>query len=234
MAQQNQRGRKFIKQLPTRLRMNCPDTLNDLDEAVAALRHVAPDCAPPHYMLRDVLNAGARIGFRHNNRAYLRHLAMKAATTEGNVLECGSGISSLLLAITAGRRQLQVHSFEHNREQHQLLSGLVERYRLHNITVHHTPIISYGGFDWYDFPENLLCDNFQLVICDGPARHLTDSGRYGLFPCMRERLDPNCRVIMDDAHRKIDRRVIRRWRHEHTIEVQNFGRFMQFAEITCV
>lgn len=234
MVEHNQRGKKFFKQLPTRMRLNCPDALNDMDEAVAMLRQVAPESTPPNYMVHELLLAGSRLGFRQNSRAYLRHMAHKAANADGDVLECGSGLSSLLLAMTAARRGMEVHTFEHNPKAAQQLAELLERYRLRNITVHHTPIVSYGGFDWYDFDADKLSKNFRLVICDGPARHLTDSGRYGLFPCMRERLDPRSKVIMDDSHHRIDRRVIRRWRREHTIEVQSFGRFLQFAEITCM
>ena len=228
------RGRKLLKQLPTRIRLGCPNPLNTLDEAIAALRVVDPSCAPPTYMISDLQWVGACLGFRQNSRAYLRHMAQKATSVEGDVLECGSGLSSLLLAVTAGRLGHRVHTFEHDLECQRKLMSLVQRYRLKNITVHHTPIQSYGGFDWYELPKAHLGDNFQLVICDGPARHLTDSGRYGLFPIMRDRLDAQCRVIMDDSNRSIDRHVIRKWRKEHQIEVQSFGRFLQFAEITCI
>jgi hypothetical protein len=232
--EKSKRGRKFIKQLPSRLRMGCPNPLNALDECVAALRHVDLTCAPPWYMIRDLQCAGTLMGFRHNSRAYLRHMAQKAVATEGDVLECGSGLSTLLLAITAGRRGLRVHTFEHHPGCHRRLQGLIERYHLRNITVHQTPIRSYGDFDWYDCPPHKLSERFRLVICDGPTRHLTDSGRYGLLPVMRDRLDPHCKVIMDDSHHSLDRNVIHRWRREHGIEVQSFGRFLQFAEITCL
>jgi len=228
------RGRKLFKQLPARLQMGSPNPLNRLDEAIAALRVVDPNCTPPTYMVRDLQWVGSLLGFRQNNRAYLRHMAQKASMVEGDVLECGSGLSSLLLAITAGRRGHRVHTFEHDAQTQRKLRNLVERYRLENITVHHVPIRSYGGFDWYDVPRDHISHNFHLVICDGPARHLTDSGRYGLFPMMRDRLDPQCRVMMDDSNRSIDRYVIRRWRKEHQIQVQSFGRFLQFAEITCI
>lgn len=229
-----QRGRKFIKQLPSRVRMGCLNPLNTLDESIAALRVVDPNCIPPTYMISDLQWVGSLLGFRQNSRAYLRHMAQKASSVQGNILECGSGLSSLMLAITAGRRGHHIHTFEHDVETQRKLQGLVARYRLRNITIHHTPIRSYGDFDWYDVPHAKLCPEYQLVICDGPARHLTDSGRYGLFPIMRDRLDPHCRVIMDDSNRSIDRHVIRRWRKEHQIEVQSFGRFLQFAEITCI
>jgi hypothetical protein len=234
MPESSKRGRKFIKQLPSRLRMGCPNPLNALDECVAALRHVELGCTPPGYMIRDLQCAGTLMGFRQNSRAYLHHMAQKAVATEGDVLECGSGLSTLLLAITAARRGLHVHTFEHNPVCHRRLQGLIDRYHLRNIQLHQTPIRSYGDFDWYDCKPDLLSRRFRLVICDGPTRHLTDSGRYGLLPVMRERLDPLCKVILDDSHHSLDRRVIHRWRREHSIEVQSFGRFLQFAEITCI
>lgn len=230
----NCRGCKWVKQLPARLRLQSPDPLSRLDEAIAAMKVVDASCTPPTYMIGDLQWIGAVLGFRPNSRGYLRHMATKAVNTSGDVLECGSGLSTLLLAVTAGRQGHRVHTFEHDKASHRKLLGLIERYHLDNVTVHHVPIRSYGSFDWYDIPPSCDSENFQLVICDGPARHLTDSGRYGLFPVMRERLNPHCRVIMDDSNRSLERHVIGRWRKEQRIEVQSFGRFLQFAEIVCV
>jgi hypothetical protein len=234
MTTRQSRGYRFFKQLPTRFQMGCPNALNSLDEAIAALRVVDPTCTPPGYMIGDLQRVGSVLGFRPNSRGYLRHMAGKANTTPGDVLECGSGLSTLLLAITAGRLGHHVHTFEHDSDCRDKLHRLIERYHLRNVTVHHTPIRSYGSFDWYELPDSDLSRNFSLVICDGPAKHLTDSGRYGLFPVMRGLLDPHCRVILDDSNGSIDRRVIHRWRKEHQIEVHSFGRFLQFAEIVCV
>ena len=185
---QNCRGTKWIKQLPARMRIQSPDPINRLDEAIAALKVVDPSCTPPTYMIGDLQWIGSVLGFRPNSRGYLRHMATKAVNSNGDVLECGSGLSSLLLAVTAGRQGHHVHTFEHDTGCHQKLLALVDRYHLSNITIHHAPIRSYGNFDWYDIPSSCGSDNFQLVICDGPARHLTDSGHYGLFPVMRQRL----------------------------------------------
>ena len=230
----NGRGRKWIKQVPARLRIQSPDPLSRLDEAIAALKVVDATCTPPTYMIGDLQWVGSVLGFRPNSRGYLRHMATKAVNSHGDVLECGSVLSTLLLAVTAGRQGHRVHTFEHDSAAHTKLLQLVERYHLENVTVHHAPIRSYGSFDWYDIPSSCDSENFQLVICDGPARHLTYSGRYGLFPVMRNRLNPHCRVIMDDSNRSLERHVIGRWRKEHRIEVQSFGRFLQFAEIVCV
>jgi hypothetical protein len=224
----------LLKQLPTRLRLGALDPLARLDEAIAALKVVDSSCTPPTYMIGDLQWIGATMGFRPNSRGYLRHMATKAVNTTGDVLECGSGLSTLLLAITAGRQGNQVHTFEHDASCTKKLRHLIERYQLSNVTVHHAPIRSYGRFDWYDIPSACSSEGFNLVICDGPSKRLTDSGRYGLFPVMQERLDPRCRVIMDDSNRSIDQHVIGRWRKEHRIEVQSFGRFLQFAEIVCV
>ena len=120
--------------------MSCPNALNTLDEAIAALRVVDPSCAPPSYMIADLQSVGSVLGFRPNSRGYLRHMADKATTATGDVLECGSGLSTLLLAITAGRRGQRVHTFEHDTTCHKRLRQLIERYRLRNVTVHHTPI----------------------------------------------------------------------------------------------
>jgi len=234
MSEECWRGKALLKQLPTRWKLGRRDALTRLDECIASLRYVESSCVPPTYMVHELQQIGQKLGFRQNSRGYLRHMAQKAVHSEGNILECGSGLSTLLLSVTAGRQGHIVDCFEHDAIAQKRLCCLLERYHLQNVRVHHTPIRSYGDFDWYQLPRTKLAEQFQLVICDGPSRHLTDSGRYGLFPVMRDQLNSQCRVIMDDSNKRIDRHVIHRWRKEQQIEVQSYGRFLQFAEIVCV
>jgi hypothetical protein len=54
---------------------------------------------------------------------------------------------------------------------------------------------------------------FALVVCDGPP-YDTKGGRYGLVPRMRERLQPGCVILLDDAYREQERAIARRWKAE--------------------
>src|ERR1700741_4417801 len=50
------------------------------------------------------------------NIDYLEEVARNAATTDGPILECGSGLTTLLLGMLAGRRGVKVRSLEHSNE----------------------------------------------------------------------------------------------------------------------
>lgn len=45
-----------------------------------------------------------------------------------------------------------------------------------------------------EFPQT-----FALVICDGPPNWTTPGARYGLIPVMRDRLQKDWNILLDDA-----------------------------------
>jgi hypothetical protein len=50
---------------------------------------------------------------------YLDEVVKRAVTISGPVLECGSGLSTLLLGLFAARRGVQVWTLEHDRERYE-------------------------------------------------------------------------------------------------------------------
>ena len=76
------------------------------------------------------------------------------------------------------------------------------------------PLCDYGEYTWYSPPVAEMPRHVQLVICDGPAAS-TPRGRYGLFPVMRSRLANQCIVLVDDANREGERKMLERWEREH-------------------
>jgi hypothetical protein len=54
---------------------------------------------------------------------------------------------------------------------------------------------------------------FSLVICDGPPGS-TKGGRYGLLPVMGDRLPPGSTILLDDAGRADEAKLIKRWESE--------------------
>jgi hypothetical protein len=59
----------------------------------------------------------------------------------------------------------------------------------------------------------MRADSFALVVCDGPPGS-TKGGRFGLVPIMRERLEPGCVILLDDASREQELAIARRWEAE--------------------
>jgi hypothetical protein len=141
----------------------------------------------------------------------LREIAMRAVKCSGHILECGSGISTIVLGLVGH----SVWSLEHNHEWYQRVKLVVRRLRL-PVQVFHTPLKSYGGFEWYDVAR-LQFPMFQLVICDGPPGATTNGGRYGLLPLLSRNLEPNAAIMLDDANRQQELDILSRWEREFGI-----------------
>jgi len=83
---------------------------------------------------------------------YLREVVASAEKAKGPILECGSGLTTLMMGAIASRRGIQLHSLEHNPEWHARVSEAIEQFHLTNVTVHLAPLRDFGSFDWYDVP----------------------------------------------------------------------------------
>lgn len=144
---------------------------------------------------------------------YLEEVAARGLETRGPVLECGSGLTSVLLGLTAGRRGFETWSLEHYTEWRERVASALARGRVERVRVCDAPLRSYDGFDWYDPPLASMPEAFALVVCDGPPG-MTKGGRYGLLPVMRERLGAGAIILLDDAEREGEADVLGRWSRE--------------------
>jgi hypothetical protein len=179
----------------------------------AAMRRFAADpeaaLAPGNSVLAELISAWGNPGWSAQQE-YLRMCITQALRCDGPSLECGSGLSTLLLGVVAQRRGHAHWALEHQREWSVRVRRDLARYGLSAVRLHTAALKSYDGFDWYDPPLADMPAQFSLVVCDGPPSG-TPGGRYGLVPVMREHLRPGCVILLDDAWREDERAVARRW-----------------------
>lgn len=161
-----------------------------------------------------------------NNESYSAAAAFLESTFNhsqvcpGTVLECGSGLTSLLLAYVRTQRRKQVFSLENDPGWLASTRSKLAEYGFHTDFLLHTALVDYGSFTWYDvsaLPEE--CRDIGLVICDGPPGD-TPGGRYGLLPLMIDRMRPDCLILMDDTSRAQEEAIVERWRREFGIVVR--------------
>ena len=143
---------------------------------------------------------------------YLAAAIEAARRTPGRILECGCGLSTLVLGIEASRSGTEVVTLEHDSYWAKRMRRTLERHRIECVTVLHAPLRSYGSFIWYDVRRGELSSGFSLVICDGPPAEL--GGRYGLLPVAHRRLQADAEVLLDDVARDGERAVLTRWKNE--------------------
>ena len=144
---------------------------------------------------------------------YLEEVARLASATRGPVLECGSGLTTLLVGLLAGRRGVETWALEHSPEWHARVAEVVRHQRIPNVRLRLAPLRDYGGFEWYEPPAEDWPREFRLIVCDGPPG-ATRGGRYGLLPVVGPRLAPDALILLDDAGREGEREVLRRWETE--------------------
>jgi hypothetical protein len=153
----------------------------------------------------------------------------RAWHTRGPVLECGSGLSTLLLGIAAEWQGYDVYSLEHDDAWRVRVLEAVDRLKLERVKVISAPLITHSGYAWYDAPGNFPSE-FTLVLCDGPPA-ATLGGRYGLLPELRPSLAPDCVILLDDAARDGEQEVLRRWTEEHQVTHSMSGTEKPFAVV---
>jgi hypothetical protein len=133
-----------------------------------------------------------------------------ATSARGPVLEYGSGLTTLLLALHLGHQAAwsleQMEEWQRRVQTRLRLAGTGANVLL-------APLTSYGSFQWYDVPAALPRDEFRLVVCDGPPG-TTPGGRYGLLPILGERLPKGAVILLDDAQRLGEQAVLQCWEKE--------------------
>ncbi|MGZ4314361.1 MAG: hypothetical protein ACXVRK_00780 [Gaiellaceae bacterium] len=158
--------------------------------------------------------------------------ALAAGVLDGNfsILECGTGLTTLVLASLARPTGASVLSLEHDPWWFAVVKEMLRKFDL-DANVVLAPLRSYGSFDWYDVEGSGL-PAFSLVVCDGPPNFARD-GRYGLVPAVGGRLASGCTILLDDARRPSERRALQRWESERGIEyeVREAGRAFAVAKV---
>lgn len=179
--------------------------------------------------LEAYLDLGARLGLRQG-LPYVRHWSAGAdflallvehvlETGPATIVECGSGLSTLMLARCCqlnGRGRL--YSLEHAAEHAARSRTELDRYGLASqADVMVAPLRPYELGDgrrlWYDL-ANLTVQGIDLLVIDGPPGRLAPLARYPALPLLYHRLSPASRIYLDDAARPDEWAILQRWQSE--------------------
>jgi Methyltransferase domain len=153
---------------------------------------------------------------------FLRLVAAELSRDPRDVVELGSGASTVLMA--AVRRQRggpPVISVDHDpafaeRTRAALaLAGLQEHAEIHVATLKTTAV---GGHEliWYDREvlEHVLPSQIDLLIVDGPPV-TSQRSRWPAVEVLSKRFTDRCAVLLDDGRRRDETATAMRWAHHH-------------------
>jgi hypothetical protein len=169
-------------------------------------------------------------GFSAEN-SFLTAAVRYAAHAHGPVLECGSGLSTVLLSVATRVRQTLVLSLENDLVWANRVRRALRQQGAGSTIVECAPLRNYGAFQWYDADLKRMPAKFSLVVCDGPPGD-TPGGRYGLVPVMRDHFAPGCIILLDDAQREAERLTAERWADELGASLVIEGRDHGLATLT--
>jgi len=200
-----------------------------LVRTVTKMLSAQPDDLPGLMDLFTMQLGWGNFGYMANIR-YLQEITLEVRRNKGPILECGSGLTTILIAAMTASRKTPVFALEHHEDWFNKMRDTLESFGFDHVQVLLTPLRDFGDYDWYDVPKQTLPDGFDLVICDGPPGNIKGS-RYGLIPEMNHLLSPQCIILLDDANRRRERQVIRSWEQEHGFASRMQGSFKKFASV---
>jgi len=180
-----------------------------------AMRRLARDpliAADDRDLLAELVRGWANEGWSAWEE-FLTGCAAQARVTRGPILECGSGLTTLLIGTIAQARGLPVWALEHSPAWGAHVLRALAAHRIRSVRLCLAPMTRYGGFTWYTPPLSAMPERFSLVVCDGPPAGI-EGGRVGLVPVMRHRLAPGAVILLDDAGRRHERAIASRWAKE--------------------
>lgn len=142
----------------------------------------------------------------------------------GPVLDCGSGLSTVVAAVIAARNGDTVWSLEQDEEWYHDLRRVLAALSLRNVVLWYAPLRPYGDFVWYDLEGRTLPARFASIACDGPAVHrsawpapLYERWRVGVVSVLRERGVVFDNIVLDDATDSRAPGLLERWNAEGLI-----------------
>ncbi len=186
--------------------------------------------ATPNKVISDLTYGWGNEGWSASDE-YLLSCLQFALASHGPILECGSGLTTIMLGVVAHGTGNIVWTLEHDQVWYERVNKYIKRFKIRSVRLCFSPLKDFGDFCWYTVPLDLMPDMFSMVVCDGPPGR-TRGGRYGLLPIMKQRLKPGATILLDDAEREQEKAIAIRWADELGTTYRTLGFKKPFIQIT--
>jgi hypothetical protein len=175
-----------------------------------------------HQLLHTARSAWGNAGWSADI-AYLTETVERVQRSAGPILECGTGLTTILAGAIAERRGASLISLEQDAKWFSVIQRALARYRL-PVAVFYAPLRQYDEFVWYDLKGIELPRYFDLALCDGPAVYepwspeIRAQWRVGLLPVLRAAGTSVREVLCDDMEEPRAALLLDRWRKELDVD----------------
>lgn len=154
---------------------------------------------------------------------YIETLIHYANYTNKLILECGSGLSTLLLGPIAKKRNIRMISFEHCNEWANKVQRELNKYKLINNEILIRSLVNYGDFDWYDTNNlDMHIPDIGLCVCDAPPGN-TFGGRKGFLYLFKNKVKTGTVILVDDTIREAEQKMIKEWENILSFDIIQKG-----------
>ena len=152
---------------------------------------------------------------------FLQPIADYCLTTRPEtVLECSSGLSTLVLARCCQMNNHgHVYSLENGEEYATATQDSLNQYKLGSYaTVIHAPLVettvNTKDFLWYS-ADNIPRHLINMLVIDGPPGFIQKHSRYPAIPMLYKNLANQCKIFLDDAGREDEQEIVELWQSEY-------------------
>jgi predicted O-methyltransferase YrrM len=145
-------------------------------------------------------------------------LIMLARVAKENILECGSGLSTLVMA--SANPNVTIYALEQDPSWAAYIQSQLDHYQLSNVKVLYSPLTNNNGRSWYTVLSDLPM--FDMALCDGPRK--TRAGFYG---AMHDKISSGAPIVFDDYGTHVCEKDVKIWGDNMKI----FGEIRKFAVV---
>jgi len=100
---------------------------------------------------------------------YLGEIVEQSLGSRGPFLECGAGLSTVVLGALGDRDGTSVWTLEQDADWVQAMGDRLAALGLRNVELVHAPLSVVDGAAWYTFDDARMPRAFPAVFCDGPS-----------------------------------------------------------------
>jgi len=143
-----------------------------------------------------------------------------------NIVELGSGISTLLSAYTINQSELDCHVYaiDHEAKFANVTRNNIQLHQLSDVTtiidapLQPMNINGHSGL-WYTPSAFDNISEIDLLFIDGPPGKMQPLSRYPAIPILFDRLSDGAIIVVDDYARGDEVTIVNQWVTEHNLEV---------------